>query len=182
MPWDFLLGNILDGYLYPLLCPPVRVNLLQGLGLLFTNVHLDKQLPGWTSPRSLHLLHGQFPPATPVLSNHTVYWGVWGLEVILPHFIIIKGGPGYAPCRAARLGIGWDIYGRESLGMVFELGDKGSPQCHLGSVLGGEQQEYPLQSLQLSILEWCLELLLDLLLALGTFLWPLRAVPSLPSW
>ena len=35
----------------------------------------------------------------------------------------------------------------ESLGVVFELGDKGSPQWHLGGVLGGEQQEYLPQSL-----------------------------------
>ena len=70
----------------------------------------------------------------------------------------------------------------ESLSMVFELGDKGSLQWHLGSVLGGEQQGYLLQSLQLSILEWWLELLLDLLLALDAFLWLLHAVPHLPSW
>ena len=35
----------------------------------------------------------------------------------------------------------------ESLGMVFELRDKGSPQWHLGGMLGGEQQEYSLQFL-----------------------------------
>ena len=66
--------------------------------------------------------------------------------------------------------------------MVFELGDKGFLQWHLGGMLGGEQQEYPLQYLPLGILEKHLELLLNLLLlALGVFLWPLRAVPRLLS-
>ena len=36
---------------------------------------------------------------------------------------------------------------KESLGVVLEFEDKGSLQWHLGGVLGGEQQEYPLQSL-----------------------------------
>ena len=66
--------------------------------------------------------------------------------------------------------------------MVLELGDKGSPQWHLGSMLVGEQQECPLQSLRPGILEWCWELLLDLLLDLDAFLWPLCTAPSLPFW
>ena len=71
----------------------------------------------------------------------------------------------------------------ESLGMVFKLGEKGSPiLCHLGGMLGGEQQEYPLHPIRLGILEWHLELLLDLLLlALGSFLWPHRTAPRLHS-
>ena len=61
--------------------------------------------------------------------------------------------------------------------MVLELEDKGSPQWHLDGILGGEQQECPLQSLRPGVLE----LLLDLLLDLDALLWPLRTAPSLPS-
>ena len=39
--------------------------------------------------------------AAPISSNHTVYWGVWGLEVILPNFIIIKGGLGHPPLQSS---------------------------------------------------------------------------------
>ena len=71
----------------------------------------------------------------------------------------------------------------ESLDMVFELEGKGSLQWHLSGMLGGEQQEYLLQSLQLGILERCLELFLDLLLPPpDAFLWPLCTAPHLPSW
>ena len=59
--------------------------------------------------------------------------------------------------------------------MVSAPGDKGPLQWQLSSVLGGEQQECPLQSLRAGILEWHLELLLDLLLGLDAF--PLDAVP-----
>ena len=69
----------------------------------------------------------------------------------------------------------------ESLGMVLELRDKGSPQWYLSGMLGGEQQECPLQSLRPGILEWHRELLLDLLLDLDAFLGLLHTVPSLPS-
>ena len=61
--------------------------------------------------------------------------------------------------------------------MVFELGDKGYPQWHLGGMLGGEQQEHPLQPLWLGTLELLLDLLL---LALGA-LWPLHTAPHLCS-
>ena len=59
--------------------------------------------------------------------------------------------------------------------MVLALGDKGPPQWHLSSVLGGEQQECLFQSLRAGILEWHLELLLDLLLGLDALRWPLHA-------
>ena len=77
----------------------MRVNHLQGLGFPFANVHLDKRPPGWTSLRCLHLLCSWFPMATPISPNHTAYWGVRGLEVILPNFIIIKGGLGHPPAE-----------------------------------------------------------------------------------
>ena len=65
--------------------------------------------------------------------------------------------------------------------MVLALGDGGPPQWHFGGMLGGEQQECPLQSLRAGILEWHLELLLDLLLGLDALRWLLHAEPSLPS-
>ena len=65
--------------------------------------------------------------------------------------------------------------------MVLAPGDKGPPQWHLGSVLGGEQQECPLQSLRAGVQEWHLELLLDLLLGLDALRWPLCTEVSLPS-
>ena len=57
--------------------------------------------------------------------------------------------------------------------MVLELGDRGSLQWHLSGMLGGEQQECPLQFLRPGVL--------DLLLDLDAFLRPLCSVPSLPS-
>ena len=60
--------------------------------------------------------------------------------------------------------------------MVLAPGDKGSLQWHLGGMLGGEQQECPLQSLRAGVLEWHLELLLDL----DALLWPLHTEPSFP--
>ena len=43
-----------------------------------------------------------WPPPSHLTTWHTGV--VWGLKVILLYFIIVKGGPGYPPCRAARLG------------------------------------------------------------------------------
>ena len=57
--------------------------------------------------------------------------------------------------------------------MVLAPGDKGSLQWHLSDMLGGEQQECPLQSLRAGILEQHLELFLGL----DALLWPLRAEP-----
>ena len=71
------------------------------------------------------------------------------------------------------------LMAEESLGVVFELGEKGSSMLwHLGGMLGGEQQKYLLHPIQLCILEWYLELLLDLcLLALSLFLWLHHVAP-----
>ena len=68
-----------------------------------------------------------------------------------------------------------------SLGMVSAPGDKGFPQWHLSSMLGGKQQECPLKALRAGVLEWHLELLLDLLMGLDALLWPLHTEPSFPS-
>ena len=65
--------------------------------------------------------------------------------------------------------------------MVLAPGDKGSLQWHLSGVLGSEHEECLLQTLRVSILEQCLELLLDLFLDLDALLWPLHADPSFPS-
>ena len=139
MPWHFLIHNTLGSYLQPPLCPPVRVNLFQGLGLLLTNFHLGKQLPGQTFPGGFHLLGGQFALSTPLSPNHAAYGGVWGLEV-LPIFIVIQGGLCHSPFQAARSGIGGTLTAEESFGVVFELGEKGSPQWHLGSMLVGSSR------------------------------------------
>ena len=68
----------------------VRFDLLQGLGLLLTDVHPGKQLSCWTSPEGLHLTSGRFTLAALLSPNHVVYRGVWGLKILLPVFIIIQ--------------------------------------------------------------------------------------------
>ena len=98
---------------------------------------------------------------------------VQGLKVILPHILIVEGGPGHSPIKAAGPGIGRTLTAQASLGMVLASGDKGPLQWHLNSVLGGELQECLLQSPWASVQEWHLELLLDLLLGLDALRWPL---------
>ena len=109
-----------------------------------------------------------------------------------PHFTRLCSVPAYGgfgshpPMHPHRPGRPWPfphwsgwtgmLTAEVSLGMVLAPGDKGSPQWHLGSM----QQECPLQSLRASVLEWHLELLLDLLLGLDALLWPLCAEPSFP--
>ena len=127
MPWDLLICNTLGSHLQPPLCPPVRVDLLQGLRLLLTDVHLGKQLPGQTSPGGLYLLSGWFTLATLLSPNHTVYRGVWGLNVLLPVLIIIQQGLSHTPCKAARPGIGWDSHGQGELGCGVQAWEKPFP-------------------------------------------------------
>ena len=135
MPWDLLISNTLGGHLQPPLCPPVRVDLLQGLGLLLTNVHSGKQPPCQTYPRGLHLLSSWFTLATLLSPNHAAYRGVWGLKVLLP--IFIQQGLGHTPCRVARAGIGWDTHSQRELGRGVQAWGKGfphtvAPQWHVG--------------------------------------------------
>ena len=130
----------------------------------------------WKPPSSLQLV----PHGHPIPSNYMACWGVWGLEIILPCFIIIQGGPGHSPTQVAGPGIGQNI-AEGSWGMVLAPRDKGSLQWHLSGLLGGEQPECPLQFLRANILGQCLELILDLLLDLDALLWPLCTEPSFPS-
>ena len=116
----------------------MRVGLLQGLGILLTNVHSSKQLPGQTSPGGLHSLSSWFTLAALLSPNHAAYRGVWGLEVLLPIFIIIQGGLGHPPPhRAARSGVGQDAHGQGEFGRGVRAWGKGfphtvAPQRHVG--------------------------------------------------
>ena len=137
MPQDLLVPNTLGDHLQPPLCPPVGVNLLQGLKLLLTDVHSGNQLPCQTSPRGLHSLGGWFTLATLLSPNHMAYGGVWDLKVLLPVFIIIQRGLGHTPCRMARLGIGRYAHSQGELGHGIQALGKGFPhtvvpQRHVG--------------------------------------------------
>ena len=107
-PGYLIIQDALDCQLKPAGGSPGRVDGLQH-GLLLTNIHLVTCLQPWTSPGRFRPFIDEFSVAIILPPYYAMDWCVWGLEIIFPGIVIIKGDPGHSLTGVTGLGMGRDI-------------------------------------------------------------------------
>ena len=135
IPGHLIIQDALDCQLKPAGGSPGRVYGLK-CGLLLTNIHLVTCSPPWTSPGRFCPSIDQFSVAVVLSPYYIMNWCVWGLEIIIPCIVIIKGGLGHSLSGVTGPDMGWDINCRGQFGHGAGIGVHScstvAPQRHAG--------------------------------------------------